>query len=1433
MKRLWILFLLSTLLISKALCEKKYASPSGNQINTGETESSTWSLSYALSGSAPLLPGDSLILLDGVYEGNYVSNINGTIEKPIYILPKNENKAIIDVSKNRTTGTGLTVNGTYTWIIGIHVTSSSLIRRSEASNGFSPVPYESGIAVFGDNNKVINCWIYDVVGGGLELWRTGRNVEVYGSVIFNNGSQDQSRGTGHGMYIQHDEPNQPKLIENNVVFQNASQGINIFTTNPENKGIKVFRNVSFNTGIIATFDPFLFRPPHNLTIGSQNNLSSEMEVAFNLFYSDLQGQRLSTNDVSNVTIGRTFSPNRNISFYNNILFGGRNVVEFQPLEGLIFKENKLINAHGNFFAFLGNVSSFPNALWDLNGYSNLANFPKPFQGFNFQEWKTGFAPFDSNSQYSISPPSSLREVLITQNKYDSARFFVSVLNFTDAEAVFLDFSNYPELKGSEYVISDLQNPFDPEQKASGSFQGNTIMFPMNWTKSLQPKGNMPFTVVHTDLTFGAFLLVFEKKKEEVVNFPEVRDSLALFITTAGTALLAPQDFLAEQPSEPFTYSSSTGFEFDCFKLGSNDVSITLKNTRTGKEQIKPIVVWVFDTIPPDFEATNANLPFDKTIGKVLIDPGSFFIREEFIFENCLVPGGITIDISVKEITCADLDPDGSYLDKPVTITMTDKSGNSTSKVRKINLNVFESKKVSITASEILQGQPVTVTLGDELGYSVKYWKRFYQGQTELFPEQKGKTFIATLSGTYSAVLNLQSGCEVSSKEIVVEVLAAEWPTPKSEVSIPLDEEGKAILEPKDFFDTWPLENEGLTFQLSKTNFTCTDLGINEVKLTLRNLVGETEEFPVKVVVEDRLPPDFEATDANLPFDLTIGKVALDYGSFFIRTESISENCLNSLGVKIELSKTEITCADFNPDGTYDPVSVTITVTDQSGNATSKIRKVNLNLFESKKISISPESGAQYTEGKIAEIRLGEEFEFAILGWYRNGQLIEGEKGKAILTEMSGTYYAKLIPAGGGCAVESNKTEIKFNPLPFGQIKEIVTLILGPSGKADLSPSDVFVSWPTADPTLEITLSQSAFTCENIGEKEVTIAIKSKTGESWERKTKVLIKDQTSPVLVPKNISIDLDVTKGAVEITPEMILAEFGDNCGIKSLTINKNRFTCDDIGKEISVGIRAEDNVGNIKEAVSIVTVKRVEKDLVGLSGTSTFCKGESSVIGLGSTVSFEVIRWRRNGTEIPGQTGKTLTVTEPGIYHAVIRYEGGCLAESKELEVKVNPLPEGKIDVDGNILRAPQGDFAYQWFRNGEKLENETSRTFTAQLMGDYYVEMTSAAGCKAKLDAVTLTISGIFSRPVEAAKELKIYPNPASDRVTIEFPDGVLASKPSLLLYSSDGKSVTSAVQISILNDTEVEILLNRLSKGTYFIRAVGQNQETYFGKLVILY
>jgi 3',5'-cyclic AMP phosphodiesterase CpdA len=643
---------------------------------------------------------------------------------------------------------------------------------------------------------------------------------------------------------------------------------------------------------------------------------------------------------------------------------------------------------------------------------------------------------------------------------------------------------------------------------------------------------------------------------------------------------------------------------------------------------------------------------------------------------------------------------------------------------------------------------------------------------------------------------------------------------KKEIGVELDENGKVTTTINQYLQNEPRQDWKVEFSRS-LDYTCVDLPGTEIEIKITDSKGNIWKEVVPVKVKDLLAPKLITKIPALAFDLTKGELLLKAEDF---VSSLTDNC----GIKtVALNKTKITCENINT-----PIELILTVGDLSGNITSEVLAVNVTTFESSKISISPESEGEFLEGQSAEIRLGEEFDFTVLGWYRNGQLIEGQKGKAILTKESGTYWAKLVSNVGGCEVESKKTEIKFTPLRFGQIKESVTLILGLEGKANLNPSDIFDTWPPADPSLEISLSKTLFTCDDIGEKEVGILIKKSAENIWEKTVIVIVKDQTPPVLISKNISLNVDITKGAAEISPETLLTDFGDNCGIKSLTISKSRFTCEDIGKGFSVVIRAEDSSGNVTEKISVVSVESFEPTKVLISGQNQICEGQKSRLELSSSELFEVIQWRRDGVEVQEQRGKSLEVSLSGVYQAVIRYQGGCLAESKVFEVKVNPIPKGEISVDGNILRAPEGDYTYQWFRNGEKLEGKTARTFTAELMGEYAVDLTSSAGCKATLKAVTLTISSLFGKAINEAKNLKIYPIPASDRVTMEFPDGALASRPSLSLYSSEGKNVTDAIQIAIINDSKVEIILNRLANGTYLIWVIGQDHKTYFGKIVIL-
>jgi hypothetical protein len=91
------------------------------------------------------------------------------------------------------------------------------------------------------------------------------------------------------------------------------------------------------------------------------------------------------------------------------------------------------------------------------------------------------------------------------------------------------------------------------------------------------------------------------------------------------------------------------------------------------------------------------------------------------------------------------------------------------------------------------------------------------------------------------------------------------------------------------------------------------------------------------------------------------------------------------------------------------------------------------------------------------------------------------------------------------------------------------------------------------------------------------------------------------------------------------------------------------------------------------------------------------------------------------------------------------GCESERAEISVTVNPTPAATITPTGSttilsggsvLLNANSGTgFTYRWF-NGTT-EVGTDASYTATAAGDYTVEITTAAGCKATSSVMTVTI------------------------------------------------------------------------------------------------
>lgn len=95
--------------------------------------------------------------------------------------------------------------------------------------------------------------------------------------------------------------------------------------------------------------------------------------------------------------------------------------------------------------------------------------------------------------------------------------------------------------------------------------------------------------------------------------------------------------------------------------------------------------------------------------------------------------------------------------------------------------------------------------------------------------------------------------------------------------------------------------------------------------------------------------------------------------------------------------------------------------------------------------------------------------------------------------------------------------------------------------------------------------------------------------------------------------------------------------------------------------------------------------------------------------------------------------------------------------------------------------------------------------------------------KKDEIFTIPTGITSNQLED-KYLKIYPNPVSEKITVEFP-GWQITDGTVTIYGIAGQQVMSQK----MNGLKSEIAVNNLPSGLYFIKLVGTN-KTGIGKFV---
>ncbi|MGA1842500.1 MAG: right-handed parallel beta-helix repeat-containing protein [bacterium] len=119
----------------------------------------------------------------------------------------------------------------------------------------------------------------------------------------------------------------------------------------------------------------------------------------------------------------------------------------------------------------------------------------------------------------------------------------------------------------------------------------------------------------------------------------------------------------------------------------------------------------------------------------------------------------------------------------------------------------------------------------------------------------------------------------------------------------------------------------------------------------------------------------------------------------------------------------------------------------------------------------------------------------------------------------------------------------------------------------------------------MSVSPNTFTCTEVGPNSVTLTVTDINGNSSQCTATVTVEDNTSPAGQCQDIAVELDVT-GNASITADQIDNGSTDNCGIDTMSVSPDTFTCAEVGPN-TVTLTVTDINGNSSQCTATIMVE------------------------------------------------------------------------------------------------------------------------------------------------------------------------------------------------------------------------------------------------------
>ena len=415
----------------------------------------------------------------------------------------------------------------------------------------------------------------------------------------------------------------------------------------------------------------------------------------------------------------------------------------------------------------------------------------------------------------------------------------------------------------------------------------------------------------------------------------------------------------------------------------------------------------------------------------------------------------------------------------------------------------------------------------------------------------------------------------SSAQAIVTVEELENPVAIGQnMTVQLDQNGQVTIAAEDVNNGSSDNCSIASMTISQATFTCNDIGVNTITLSVYDASGNVGTTQVNITVEDVQDPIAIGQDIIVSLD--------EFGQITITAEDVNNGSSDNCSIaSLSINQTTFTCDDVGPN------TVILLVEDTSGNTDSVAVIVTVSAEDSTAPTIDAMSNQTVAANTDCEGILPDYTSLAVVADNCDTTLSVTQNPVAGSSFTGSVLVTITVTDSSSNSASTDFTVSAEDSTAPTVITQNIVVSLDISGQIIITPEDIDNGSYDNCGVASMSLDESTFTCADIGANTVVLTVVDINGNFASQQATVTVLDTMNPIVIGQNITIQLN-ENGVVTITPSDVNNGSFDNCGIASMSVFPITFTCNSVGDNI-VTLTVFDTSGNFATAQVIVTVEDI----------------------------------------------------------------------------------------------------------------------------------------------------------------------------------------------------------------------------------------------------